>query len=135
MNYIDVDSVDGYVKKIGELGGRVVVPKMAVPGQGYTAVCLDTEGNFFGLWQDDKEAKFEHECESCGMPMQRKEDFGGGDMENKCCSHCCTPDGKLKGREEIKEGWIGYVMNTENISREEAEKKVDEQMAKTPVWG
>ena len=56
-NYIDVSSVDEYAAKIEKLGGKIVVPKMAVPGMGYYAVCLDTENNAFGLWEDDKNAK------------------------------------------------------------------------------
>jgi predicted enzyme related to lactoylglutathione lyase len=30
---------------------------MVVPGVGYAAQCLDTEGNAFGLMQNDPEAK------------------------------------------------------------------------------
>jgi hypothetical protein len=30
---------------------------MAVPGWGYISMCLDTEDNVFGLWQDDKNAR------------------------------------------------------------------------------
>lgn len=56
-NYIDVPSIDEYIAKVEKLGGKVVVPKMAVPGEGYTAVCLDTENNTFGLWETDKNAK------------------------------------------------------------------------------
>ena len=55
--YIGVSSVDKYTAKVEELGGKVVHPKMAVPGWGYLSVCLDTEGNMFGLWQSDQEAK------------------------------------------------------------------------------
>ena len=58
-NFIGVDSVDEYLKKVGELGGKVMRPKIPVPGWGYLAVCMDTEGNTFGLWQEDKEAKKE----------------------------------------------------------------------------
>lgn len=58
MNYIDVESIDKYIEKIEKFGGKVVVPKMVVPEQGYTAVCLDSENNSFGLWQTDKSAKF-----------------------------------------------------------------------------
>lgn len=54
--YIGVDSVDGYSKRIEALGGTVVHPKMVVPGWGYLATCMDTEGNIFGIWQDDKNA-------------------------------------------------------------------------------
>ena len=55
--YIGVSSVDEYAAKVGKLGGKVVQPKMTVPGWGYLAVCLDTEDNMFGLWQDDKNAQ------------------------------------------------------------------------------
>ncbi len=56
-NYIDVPSVDEYAVKIQNLGGKIVVPKMAVPGEGYFAVCLDTENNCFGIWETDKKAR------------------------------------------------------------------------------
>ncbi|RZN69560.1 MAG: VOC family protein [Candidatus Methanolliviera hydrocarbonicum] len=52
-NYIDVPSVDEYIAKVEKLGGKVVLPKTAVPGIGYVAVCLDTEKNTFGLWGHD----------------------------------------------------------------------------------
>jgi uncharacterized protein len=37
-------------------GGSVAVPKMAVPGVGWLAYVKDTEGNIFGLMQDDPNA-------------------------------------------------------------------------------
>ena len=56
-NFIDVKSVDEYSSKIERLGGKVVVPKMAVPNMGYFAVCHDTENNRFGIWESDESAK------------------------------------------------------------------------------
>ncbi len=56
-NYIDVKSVDEYSSKVQQLGGKVVVPKIAVPGMGYLAVCLDTENNSFGIWESNESAK------------------------------------------------------------------------------
>lgn len=56
-NYIDVPSADEYAAKVETLGGKVVVPKMPVPGMGYFVVCLDTENNIFALWETDKNAK------------------------------------------------------------------------------
>jgi predicted enzyme related to lactoylglutathione lyase len=56
-NFIDVKSVDEYSSKIEKLGGKVVVPKMAVPGMGYFAVCHDTENNSFGIWESNESAK------------------------------------------------------------------------------
>ncbi|MCZ6676123.1 MAG: VOC family protein [Candidatus Poribacteria bacterium] len=52
-NTIDVPSVDDFVTKITQSGGKVVVPKMTVPGIGYLAYCQDTEGNTFGIIQGD----------------------------------------------------------------------------------
>ena len=57
MNYFGVLSIEEYGERIGLLGGRVLVPKMIVPGFGYMAVCSDTEGNRFGLWQEDPDAR------------------------------------------------------------------------------
>ena len=49
MNYIWVESVDEYSKKVETLGGKIVVPKMEIPGLGWWALALDPEGNHFGL--------------------------------------------------------------------------------------
>ncbi len=48
-NYIDVPSVDEYIAKVVELGGNIIMPKTAVSGWGYLAICVDTENNTFGL--------------------------------------------------------------------------------------
>jgi uncharacterized protein len=54
--YIGVDNMDKYMENVARLGGKVVTPKMQVPGWGYLATCVDTEGNSFGIWQIDKQA-------------------------------------------------------------------------------
>jgi hypothetical protein len=51
VNYIAVESVDEYSKKIVELGGKVVSPKMEVPGVGWWALALDPDGNQFAILQ------------------------------------------------------------------------------------
>ena len=56
-NTIDVPSVNEFAKKIESNGGKVIMPKMAIPGVGYFAQCLDTEGNVFGIIQMDQNAK------------------------------------------------------------------------------
>ena len=55
-NAIDVPSVDEFVTKIAENGGKVVMPKMAVPGIGYLAYCQDTEENVFSIMEFDESA-------------------------------------------------------------------------------
>jgi len=56
-NTVDVPSVDEYIQKIVKAGGKVVTPKTAVPGVGWTAYCQDSEGNVFGLMQMGTSAK------------------------------------------------------------------------------
>lgn len=56
-NYVGVASVDEHMRKVLDAGGRVLTPKMTVPGFGYLAICSDTEGNTFGLWQEDSSAR------------------------------------------------------------------------------
>ena len=55
-SYIGVDSIDEYSERVKKLGGTVIQSKMTVPGWGYLTICIDTEGNTFGLWQNDKKA-------------------------------------------------------------------------------
>ena len=57
VNYIDVPSVDKYAAKIKKLGGKIILPKTAIPEMGYFAVCLDTEKNTFGIWENNEKAK------------------------------------------------------------------------------
>lgn len=54
---VDVPNVDAYTQRAIAGGGQVVVPKMAIPGLGWLVYCKDTEGNIFGMIQDDKNAK------------------------------------------------------------------------------
>jgi len=57
VNYVSVDSVADFSKKIAKLGGKICMAKTAVPQMDYFAVCQDTEGNAFGLWESDANAK------------------------------------------------------------------------------
>ena len=57
VNYVGVDSVDMFADKIARLGGKICMAKTVVPQMGYFAVCQDTEGNTFGIWESDPNAK------------------------------------------------------------------------------
>jgi len=56
-SYVNVESVTQFAAKVEKLGGKVCVPKTAVPQMGYFAVCQDTENNTFALWQRNENAK------------------------------------------------------------------------------
>jgi predicted enzyme related to lactoylglutathione lyase len=56
VNTVNVSSVDEYAKKIVDAGGKILTPKTPIPGVGYFSYCVDTEGNVFGIMENDPKA-------------------------------------------------------------------------------
>ncbi|MCA1055836.1 VOC family protein [Rossellomorea aquimaris] len=54
---IGIGDYDEAEKKILELGGKVAMPKYALPGMAWQGYYVDTEGNVFGIHQPDENAK------------------------------------------------------------------------------
>jgi predicted enzyme related to lactoylglutathione lyase len=52
-----VEDYDSTERKIIESGGKVAMPKYALPGMAWQGYYLDTEGNIFGIHQPDVNAK------------------------------------------------------------------------------
>lgn len=55
--YLDTDNIEAQIKKVEELGGKIIIPKSPVPTMGWMAWCTDPDGNMFALWQNDENAK------------------------------------------------------------------------------
>lgn len=55
INYFGVESIDATVKKVVDCGGKIITGKQEIPGWGFLAVCVDTEGNTFGLFEEKKQ--------------------------------------------------------------------------------
>ena len=53
--YFDVDDIEAARARVSELGGQAS-DVMPVASMGWFAICSDTEGNEFGLWQPDRDA-------------------------------------------------------------------------------
>ena len=51
INYVMVESVDEYSKKIQDLGGKIIIPKTPIPNMGAFAVGIDPEGNHVGIFE------------------------------------------------------------------------------------
>jgi predicted enzyme related to lactoylglutathione lyase len=51
VNYISVESVDEFSKKVTDLGGEIIAPKTEVPQMGWFALAKDPEGNVFGIFE------------------------------------------------------------------------------------
>ena len=58
--YFDTDDIDASIGKVRDLGGKSD-DKQAIPGQGWFAACVDTEGNNFSLFQNDPSVTTETE--------------------------------------------------------------------------
>lgn len=54
---VDVKNFDETAEKILASGGKIALPKYAIPGMAWIGYFLDTEGNTFGLFQADATAK------------------------------------------------------------------------------
>ncbi|MGI8314310.1 VOC family protein [Halobacillus mangrovi] len=54
MGVEDFDSVEAMITKNG---GKVAMPKHALPGMAWQGYFIDTEGNIFGVHQPDENAK------------------------------------------------------------------------------
>lgn len=57
VNSIEVLNLDEMVEKIMNSGGKLVVPKMPIPGVGWLAYFTDPDGNIHGIFQNDSTAK------------------------------------------------------------------------------
>jgi predicted enzyme related to lactoylglutathione lyase len=55
-NTIDVPDVSEYAARVEQAGGRIILPRMAVPGVGWLVYCEDPEGTPFGMMQADTSA-------------------------------------------------------------------------------
>lgn len=53
---MQVRSVDDYVKKVQNAGGKIVMPPMNVGTMGRYARITDTEGNVVGMWETLQQA-------------------------------------------------------------------------------
>lgn len=57
LNTIAVESLAQSIKKLEQNGGKVCVPKMAIPKVGWLAYAEDPQGNVFGIIEPDENAK------------------------------------------------------------------------------
>jgi len=57
INTVAVQSLDQTIKKVEQCGGKICVPKMAIPTVGWLAYAEDPAGNVFGIIEPDTNAR------------------------------------------------------------------------------
>ena len=130
--YLQIDGdIDEYYQELKKKGVKIAVDIKEEPYGVRDFTVEDIDGYKLTFNQVSKTAKT---CLSCGMPMTKPEDFGGGDPTNLYCVHCSNPDGSLKSREEVYTGMVNFMMMSQNMDRETAERAAKEHMSKMPAW-
>ncbi|HSN58827.1 MAG TPA: zinc ribbon domain-containing protein [Clostridiaceae bacterium] len=73
-------------------------------------------------------------CISCGMPMEKPEDFAIGDPEKDYCRFCCHEDGTMQSYEEKLESMTDFVVKTQGLDHEASRTAAKAMMAELPAW-
>jgi uncharacterized glyoxalase superfamily protein PhnB len=130
--YMQIDGdIDEYYNELKNNGIKIVVDIKDEPYGIRDFTVEDINGYRLTFNQISKAVK---SCMSCGMPMTKLEDFGGGNPENLYCVYCSNPDGSLKSREEVFKGMVNFMMMSQKMDRKTAESAAKERMSKMPAW-
>jgi uncharacterized glyoxalase superfamily protein PhnB len=130
--YMQVDGdIDEYYNELKKKGVKVVVDIKDEPYGIRDFTVEDINGYKLTFNQVSRAVK---SCMSCGMPMTKLEDFGGGNPKNLYCVYCSNPDGNLKSYKEVFEGMINFMMMSQKMDRKAAENAVKERMSRMPAW-
>lgn len=73
-------------------------------------------------------------CESCGMPLSKKEDFALGDESSLFCLYCVNADGRVKSCEEIFKGGVAFFMSVIGDDVRLAERVTRKNMSMQSHW-
>ena len=131
--YMQIDGdIDEYYDELKKKGVKIAVDIKDEPFGIRDFTVEDVDGYKLTFNQLSKIVK---NCMSCGIPMTKPEDFGGGNPANIYCVHCSNPDGSLKSYDEVLGGMVNFMMMTQNMDRETAERAAKEHMSKMPAWG
>jgi len=131
--YMQIDGdIDEYYQELKKKGVNIAVDIKDEPYGVRDFTVEDINGYKLAFNQVSKTAK---NCMSCGMPMTKPEDFGGGNPANIYCILCSNSDGNLKSYDEVFEGMVNFMMMSRNMDRETAERAAKEHMSKMPAWG
>ena len=131
--YMQIDGdIDEFYNELKSRGVHIVLDIKDEPYEIRDFTVEDIDGYNLTFNQVSKTAK---NCMSCGMPMTKLDDFGGGNQANIYCVYCSNPDGSLKSYEEVFEGMVNFMMMSQKMDRKTAESAAKEHMSKMPAWG
>ena len=130
--YMQIDGdIDEYYNELKKEGVKIADDIKDEPYGIRDFTVEDIDGYKLTFNQVSKAAK---SCMSCGMPMAKPEDFGGGNPEHIYCVYCSNSDGSLKSYKEVFEGMVNFMVSSQKMDRETAESAVKERISRMPAW-
>ena len=72
-------------------------------------------------------------CGSCGMPMEKPEQFGANDTSNAYCVHCTNDKGELFDYDTILKGNIQFYMEDQGLDEAAAKEYSIKYLSTLPV--
>lgn len=73
-------------------------------------------------------------CSSCGMPMEKVEDFALSDPKQTYCRYCTDEKGKLLPFEKILDMNAKYYVESQGVTGDAALRMASEMLKSQPAW-
>lgn len=73
-------------------------------------------------------------CNSCGMPLENKEDFALGDTSANLCTYCVDKAGNLLPYETILKNNAHYYQESQGLTEQAASKMARDLLKTMPAW-
>lgn len=73
-------------------------------------------------------------CNSCGMPLEKKEDFALGNMESVFCQYCVDEKGQLLSYDTILQNNMHYYRESQGLTELAAMKMAKDLLKSMPAW-
>jgi hypothetical protein len=73
-------------------------------------------------------------CNSCGMPLDKKEDFALGNPSSPYCQYCVDTSGKLLPYETILKNNTDYLKESQGLTDQAALRMAQNLLREQPAW-
>ncbi|MCC7404065.1 MAG: zinc ribbon domain-containing protein [Bdellovibrionales bacterium] len=73
-------------------------------------------------------------CNSCGMPLESKEDFALGDTSSVYCKYCVDNVGQLLPYDTILKNNAHYYKESQGLTEQAATKMAKDLLKTLPAW-
>lgn len=73
-------------------------------------------------------------CHSCGMTMEKPEDYALGDSASVYCTYCTDKAGKLLPFDTVLKANAGFFKESQGLTEQAALKMATDMLKNQPAW-